>query len=206
MTAIIKWLMAIALLTITTADAQTETPRVRMETSKGAIVIALDPQAAPKTVANFLAYVESGFYDNTIFHRVIKGFMIQGGGFEADMRQKRTQAAIVNEADNRLKNLAGTIAMARTSAPHSATSQFFINTVDNAFLDFKRKTNREYGYCVFGRVVEGMEVVKAIENVATAMRGGHRDVPVEPVIIQKTALVTQQLQPSQPEEPTQKKE
>jgi len=204
MTAIIKWFMAITLITITAADAQTETPRVRMETSKGAIVIALDPQAAPKTVANFLAYVESGFYDNTIFHRVIKGFMIQGGGFEADMRQKRTQAAIVNEADNGLKNLAGTIAMARTSAPHSATSQFFINTVDNAFLDFKRKTNREFGYCVFGRVVEGMEVVKAIENVATAMKGGHRDVPVEPVTIQKAVVVPPEPQPGQPEKPTQK--
>jgi len=204
MTAIIKWFMAITLITIAAADAQTETPRVRLETSKGAIVLALDPQAAPKTVANFLAYVESGFYDNTIFHRVIKGFMIQGGGFEADMRQKRTQAAIVNEADNGLKNMAGTIAMARTSAPHSATSQFFINTVDNAFLNFKRKTNREFGYCVFGRVVEGMEVVKAIENVATAMKGGHRDVPVEPVTIQKAVVVTPEPQPGQPEKPTQK--
>ena len=162
---------------------------VRLETSLGTIVIALDSKAAPKTVDNFLAYVRDGFYNGTIFHRVIRGFMIQGGGFTETMQQKATQAAIKNEADNGLKNLRGTVAMARTSDPDSATAQFFINTVDNAPLDFTAKDGRGWGYCVFGRVVEGMDVVDAIEKEPTTFRGGAGDVPVRTVIIKKAVVV-----------------
>jgi peptidyl-prolyl cis-trans isomerase B (cyclophilin B) len=171
------------------AHADKSSPRVRMETSMGAIIIELNAQAAPKTVANFLDYVRDGFYDNTIFHRVIKSFMIQGGGFTPMMQQKTTRPPVVNEADNGLKNDAGTIAMARTNAPHSATSQFFISTKNNDFLNHKAKTARDWGYCVFGRVIEGMAVVKAIENVKTTTKFGYGDVPVEPVIIQKAILI-----------------
>jgi peptidyl-prolyl cis-trans isomerase B (cyclophilin B) len=171
------------------AQAQTEAPRVQLDTSKGAIVIELNSQAAPKTTANFLAYVQSGFYANTIFHRVIKGFMIQGGGFTADMRQKPTQPPVANEADNGLKNSVGTIAMARTNDPHSATAQFFINAADNAFLDYKGKNARDWGYCVFGRVIQGLEVVRAIEALPTTLRSGHRDVPAEMVIIKSATLL-----------------
>jgi len=166
-----------------------EQTKVRLETSLGTIVIALDSQAAPKTVDNFLAYVRDGFYNGTIFHRVIRGFMIQGGGFTETMQQKTTQAPIPNEADNGLKNLRGTVAMARTSDPHSATAQFFINTVDNAPLDFTAKDGRGWGYCVFGRVVEGMDVVDAIEKEPTTFRNGAGDVPVQTVIIKKAAVV-----------------
>ncbi len=162
--------------------------KVRLETNLGVIVIALDSQAAPKTVDNFLAYVRDGFYNGTIFHRVIRGFMIQGGGFTETMQQKATQAPIPNEADNGLKNLRGTVAMARTSDPHSATAQFFINTVDNAPLDFTGKDGRGWGYCVFGRVVEGMDVVDAIEKEPTTFRGGAGDVPVRTVIIKKAVV------------------
>lgn len=169
--------------------AQDQAPRVVMETSHGNIVIELDPEAAPLTTANFIAYVQSGFYDGTVFHRVIKGFMIQGGGLTSDMRQKATQAPVVNEADNGLKNEVGTIAMARTQDPHSATAQFFINVADNTALDHKRKTSAGWGYCVFGRVVEGMDVVRAIETVATTSRAGHRDVPAEAVLIKRAAMV-----------------
>ncbi|MEJ2038568.1 MAG: peptidylprolyl isomerase [Desulfosarcinaceae bacterium] len=154
-----------------------------METNKGVITLSLDQEKAPKTVANFLAYVDKGFYDGTVFHRVIKGFMIQGGGLTPDMQPKPTDAPIVNEADNGLKNSIGTIAMARTSQPHSATSQFFINTANNVFLNHRAKTSQGWGYCVFGRVVDGMDVVHAIEQVRTGMRHGHKDVPVEPVVI-----------------------
>ncbi len=146
-------------------------PRVMLETSKGVIVLELDAKAAPKTVENFLGYVREGFYDGTVFHRVIRGFMVQGGGFTQDMQQKSTHAPIENEANNGLLNKRGTVAMARTMDPHSATAQFFINTVDNSFLDHSEKTSRGWGYCVFGKVVEGMEVVDAIEaeeNAATA--------------------------------------
>ncbi|MFY9399379.1 MAG: peptidylprolyl isomerase [Desulfomonilia bacterium] len=170
------------------AEAGTKAPRVRLETSRGNIVLELDRAKAPKTVENFLALVESGFYDGTIFHRVIKGFMIQGGGLTEDMRQKPTGSPVPNEADNGLKNLRGTIAMARTQDPHSAMSQFFINTVDNAFLDFKGKTLDGWGYCVFGRVVEGMEVVDAIEGFPTTSRGMYRDVPVAPIVIRKASM------------------
>lgn len=158
-------------------------PKVRLITSKGVIVIELDRQAAPKTVENFLKYVDSGFYAGTIFHRVIKGFMIQGGGLLEDMNMKSTNSPIPNEADNGLKNLRGSIAMARTQDPNSATSQFFINTVDNEFLNHKGKTAQGWGYCVFGRVVEGLEVVDAIEGMPTTSRAGFRDVPAEPVVI-----------------------
>lgn len=186
-----NWLLVIGLVAviISHAHAGEEAPRVAMETSQGTIVIQLNPQAAPQTAANFLAYVESGFYDNTIFHRVIKGFMIQGGGFSPDMRQKTTRAPIANEADNGLKNVTGTIAMARTRDPHSATAQFFINAADNGFLDHTSRTEAGWGYCVFGRVIEGMETVRAIETVPTTIRGGHRDVPSEPVVIKRMAVL-----------------
>lgn len=176
------------LMAASTVMAQPEAPQVTMETSKGVIVIELAPQAAPKTTANFLAYAKDGYYDGTIFHRVIKGFMIQGGGMTPDMQGKPTRPPIVNEADNGLKNTEGTIAMARTGDPHSATSQFFINTADNAFLDHQTaKDPRGWGYCVFGRVVKGMDVVRAIENVKTSQRAGHDDVPVAPVMITKVS-------------------
>jgi len=157
--------------------------RVRLETTLGNITLELDKTAAPKTVANFLSYVESGFYKDTLFHRVIKGFMIQGGGLDERMDRKPTRDQILNEADNGLKNLTGTIAMARTSSPHSATSQFFINTADNDSLDHRNKTTRGYGYCVFGKVVDGMDVVRKIENVDTISRAGRNDVPIDLVMI-----------------------
>jgi cyclophilin family peptidyl-prolyl cis-trans isomerase len=160
--------------------------KVTMDTSKGVIRLELDADKAPLTVANFVEYANAGFYDNTIFHRVIPGFMIQGGGFDPDMQQKTTRAAIKNEAGNGLKNLTGTIAMARTSDPHSATAQFFINTVDNAGLDKPKPDG--WGYAVFGRVVEGMDTVSAIEKVPTGVSRGMRDVPVEAVIINKVTV------------------
>lgn len=169
--------------------ANSSSPRIRLETNLGVIVLELDSEAAPKTVENFLNYVKDGFYDGTIFHRVIRGFMIQGGGFAANMQQKPTRGPITNEADNGLKNRRGTVAMARTMSPHSATAQFFINTVDNAFLDHKRKNMEDWGYCVFGKVVEGMNVVGAIESVPTTTKAGHRDVPVSPVVIEKAVVV-----------------
>jgi len=164
-------------------------PRVALETSKGKIVLELDSEKAPKTVENFLTYVESGFYDGTVFHRVIPDFMIQGGGFTADLKQKPTRAPIENEADNGVKNERGTVAMARTNDPNSATAQFFINLVDNHFLDHTGKNIRGWGYAVFGRVVEGMEVVDAIAKVSTTQRGMLQDVPAEAVVIQKATVV-----------------
>ena len=165
------------------------TQTVEMQTSAGTIRIELDDERAPDSAANFVDYVRRGHYDGTVFHRVIKGFMIQGGGFDADMKQKPTAAPIRNEAANGLRNQRYTLAMARTSAPHSATAQFFINTVDNGFLDFKSETPQGWGYAVFGRVVDGTEVVDAIESVATGSRGGHADVPVEPVVIRRAVVV-----------------
>ena len=156
---------------------------VEMETSAGTIHIELDEEKAPLSAQNFLDYVRKGLYDGTIFHRVIKGFMLQGGGFDADMQQKPTEAPIQNEANNGLKNKRYTLAMARTSAPHSATSQFFINTVDNGFLDFTAESAQGWGYAVFGRVVKGTEVVDAIEKVRTGNKSGHTDVPLEAVTI-----------------------
>jgi peptidyl-prolyl cis-trans isomerase B (cyclophilin B) len=163
--------------------------RVALETSKGRIVIELDGKRAPKSAANFLAYVRAGHYDGTIFHRVIRGFMVQGGGFDAEMRQKPTSPPVENEADNGLKNERGTVAMARTNDPHSATAQFFVNTVDNRPLDFRSKSAQGWGYAVFGRVVEGMEVVDAIEGVRTTSHGPFRDVPAETVTITKAYVV-----------------
>ncbi len=156
---------------------------VRLHTSLGTITLELDAAKAPATVANFLEYVNSGHYTNTVFHRVIDGFMIQGGGFEPGMKQKPTRAPIQNEAANGLKNKAYTVAMARTPDPHSASAQFFINVADNDFLDFRAATPNEFGYCVFGRVVEGQDVVDKIRKVTTGSRGMHRDVPVEDVVI-----------------------
>ena len=161
--------------------------KVKIATNLGDIVIELDTSKAPKTTQNFLDYVRDGFYDGTIFHRVIDGFMIQGGGFESGMKQKKTRTAIENEADNGLNNTTGTVAMARRSDPHSATSQFFINANDNAFLDFKTKTPEGWGYCVFARVVQGMDVVARIRKVQTTSRAGHDDVPVEEVVIESAS-------------------
>jgi peptidyl-prolyl cis-trans isomerase B (cyclophilin B) len=162
---------------------------VQLETSKGPIRLELDDEKAPETVRNFIDYVRQGHYDGTAFHRVIKGFMIQGGGFEPGMRQKPTGAPIRNEAANGLKNDRYTIAMARTSAPHSASAQFFINAKNNDFLNFTSESAQGWGYAVFGRVVEGREVVDAIEQVKTGSRMGHDDVPVEDVTIVRATVV-----------------
>ncbi|MSQ58242.1 MAG: peptidyl-prolyl cis-trans isomerase [Betaproteobacteria bacterium] len=158
---------------------------VNLHTNFGVISIELDAEKAPVTVANFLEYVRSGFYTNTVFHRVIDGFMIQGGGFELGMKEKTSGANIKNEAANGLKNSAYTVAMARTPDPHSASSQFFINATDNDFLDYRAPTPQEFGYCVFGKVVSGTEVVDQIKKVKTGTKGFHRDVPVDDVVITK---------------------
>ncbi|MEM7481199.1 MAG: peptidylprolyl isomerase [Acidobacteriota bacterium] len=163
-------------------------PRVVLDTSLGPIVLELNAEAAPKTVANFIEYVESGHYDGTIFHRVIDGFMIQAGGFTADMQQKPTREPIANEADNGLKNARGTIAMARTMNPDSASAQFFINTANNRSLNHRDKSIQGWGYAVFGEVVEGMEVVSAISGVKTTGKAGHQDVPVEAVVINSAKM------------------
>jgi peptidyl-prolyl cis-trans isomerase B (cyclophilin B) len=163
--------------------------QVEMQTSAGTLRIELDDEKAPQSVANFLAYATAGHYENTVFHRVIKGFMLQGGGFEAGMKQKPTQPPIANEANNGLKNKRYTLAMARTSDPHSATSQFFINTVDNGFLDFRAENAQGWGYAVFGRVVQGMEVVEAIEAMATGRKGFHDDVPLVDVVIERVTEI-----------------
>ncbi|HRH14799.1 MAG TPA: peptidylprolyl isomerase [Azonexus sp.] len=162
---------------------------IKLTTNHGAITLDLNAEKAPKTVANFLAYVEAGHYDNTVFHRVIKNFMIQGGGFDTEMNQKKTNPTIENEAENGLKNKRGTVAMARTGDPHSATAQFFINTVDNDFLDFKSPSGQGWGYCVFGEVSEGMDVVDKIRAVRTGNKGFHQDVPLDDVIIEKAEVV-----------------
>ena len=182
-------LFVFMIILMTASNLQAETTMVRMDTSKGAITLELDAGKSPATVANFLTYVREGFYDGTIFHRVIGNFMIQGGGFTEDMNQKPTHAPVKNEANNGLSNNNGTIAMARTSSPHSATAQFFINVKDNRFLNFSGETGQGWGYAVFGTVTEGMDVVNAIKNVATASRGSYDDVPVEAVIIEKVSIV-----------------
>jgi cyclophilin family peptidyl-prolyl cis-trans isomerase len=185
------FLTAMALLLMAPVGyAQAASPRVKLETSMGVIVVELAPHRAPRTVENFLQYVNDGFYDGTIFHRVIKSFMIQGGGMTEEMVPKPTRPPIPNEADNGLKNRRGSIAMARTGDPHSATAQFFINTVDNDALDYREKTMSGWGYCVFGRVVQGMDVVFSIEVVETGRRGGYQDVPLEPVVIEKATVIT----------------
>jgi len=162
---------------------------IKLHTNFGVIGLELDAEKAPETVKNFISYVEAGHYDNTIFHRVINGFMIQGGGFEPGMKQKDTQAPIKNEADNGLKNDVYTIAMARTNDPHSATAQFFINVKNNDFLNFTSASASGWGYCVFGKVVEGTEVVDQIKGVKTGRSGFHQDVPVEDVIIERAEIV-----------------
>ena len=165
------------------------TKTVELQTTAGTIRLELDDAKAPITVANFLEYVKAGHYDGTIFHRVIKGFMVQGGGFESGMKQKPTKGEIQNEANNGLKNDKYTIAMARTSAPHSASAQFFINGTDNDFLNFKSESAQGWGYAVFGKVVAGSEVVDAIEKVKTGRKGFHDDVPLEDVVITKAVEV-----------------
>ncbi|WP_300523485.1 peptidylprolyl isomerase [Aminiphilus sp.] len=162
---------------------------IRLETSKGDIVLELDAERAPKTAENFLAYVKEGFYDGTVFHRVIDGFMIQGGGFDETMTQKPTRDPVENEANNGLKNEAYTVAMARTKDPHSATAQFFINVKDNAFLNHTAQNVQGWGYAVFGRVVEGKDVVDAIKTVDTGSVGFFQDVPLEPVVILKASVI-----------------
>ncbi len=164
---------------------------IRIKTNLGDITLTLFEDKAPETCKNFLSYVNDGFYNETIFHRVIKGFMIQGGGFTPDMDQKTTGNPVKNEADNEEKNLTGTIAMARTSDPHSATAQFFINVSDNDFLNFRSATPSGWGYCVFGKVTDGMDTVRAIENVATGNRAGHQDVPEDAVIIEKIEVLSE---------------
>jgi len=162
---------------------------IKLHTNHGVIGVELDADKAPESAKNFLAYAEAGHYDNTIFHRVIKGFMVQGGGFEPGMKQKPCNAPIKNEADNGLKNDCYTLAMARTSDPHSATAQFFINVADNDFLNFTAPSGNGWGYCVFGKVVEGADVVDKIRAVRTGSKGGHQDVPVEDVIIERAEVI-----------------
>lgn len=163
--------------------------KVRLETSSGNIDLQLDAEDAPQTVANFIDYVNAGFYDGTLFHRVISGFMIQGGGFETGMHQKQPRSPIQNEADNGARNNKGTIAMARTSDPHSATAQFFINCTDNDFLNFRGKSPDKWGYCVFGKVIDGIDVVETIEGVATTARAGHQDVPTHDVLLERARVI-----------------
>jgi len=162
---------------------------VKLHTNHGVITIELDEKRAPLTAANFLQYVRDGHYGNTVFHRVIDGFMIQGGGFEPGMKQKPTRAPVKNEADNKLKNATYTVAMARTSDPHSASAQFFINVADNAFLDHTAPTPQGWGYCVFGKVTAGTEVVDKIKSVKTGRSGMHQDVPAEDVVIEKAEVI-----------------
>ena len=166
-------------------------PVVELDTNMGAIVIELNEEKAPKTVENFLNYVKSGHYDGTIFHRIIDGFMIQGGGMDAEMNEKPTNAPVENEADNGLKNNAGTIAMARTQDPHSATSQFFINVKDNDFLNHSGKNMQGWGYTVFGKVTSGMDVIEKMRGVPTGRFGMHADVPKEPVVINSATIITE---------------
>jgi cyclophilin family peptidyl-prolyl cis-trans isomerase len=188
-----RWLIAFAVVlsfNAVAAEAKKMNPQVRLTTSAGVIEIELDAAKAPVTVTNFLEYVDAGHYNGVIFHRVIPNFMIQGGGFAPGMKEKPTRKPIENEADNGLKNLAGTIAMARTSEPHSASAQFFINAKDNDFLNHRSKTMQGWGYAVFGKVTQGMDVVKKIEKVATGNKGGHGDVPVTDVVITKVERIS----------------
>ena len=181
-------LLLAAAFAVSGLTAQAET-LAEIDTNYGTIKLSLDEQRAPKTVANFVRYAEKGFYNNTVFHRVIDGFMIQGGGMTPDMGEKATRDSIQNEAQNGLKNDKYTIAMARTGNPHSATSQFFINLADNDFLNHKDQSPQGYGYAVFGKVTDGFDVVDAIENVATKRHGYHDDVPVKPVIIRRVNIL-----------------
>lgn len=171
------------------AEEQNRNPQVRLKTNKGDITLTLYEGKAPETVANFLSYVKEGHYDGTVFHRVITDFMIQGGGFDEEMNHKATKKPIKNEADNGVTNKRGTIAMARTADVNSATAQFFINVVDNPFLNHRGESRAEYGYCVFGEVTDGMDVVDIIRHIPTKQKGMHQNVPVEPVVILKAELI-----------------
>lgn len=183
--------------TFTFTAVAENSPKVRLQTSMGDIVLELDSVKAPKSVENFLSYVNEGFYNGTVFHRVIDGFMIQGGGFTEDLQRKPTKAPIENEADNGLKNDRGTIAMARTNNPNSATAQFFINVVNNDFLNFRNKSVRGWGYAVFGKVIEGMDVVDKIRKTPTGPSGPFRqDVPKIPVVIQSASVIASAPQPA----------
>ena len=173
------------------APKELKNVQIIIDTSMGAITAELDSAKAPGTVSNMLSYIDAKFYDATIFHRVIDGFMIQGGGFTRDMIQKKNQAPIKNEADNGLHNARGTLAMARTMIVDSATSQFFINLIDNSFLDFKSKTDAGWGYCVFGKVIEGMDVVDKIRGVPTGNKAGHQNVPQTPILIKKATILSE---------------
>jgi len=183
------WMFGMILPLQSSAAGRNDVVHVRMTTSLGTIDLNLDRARAPETVANFLRYADEGFYNGTIFHRVIPDFMIQGGGFTPAMTQKQTHAPIRNEADNGLKNIIGTIAMARTGDPHSATAQFFINTKNNYFLDYQSKTQQGWGYAVFGEVTTGMRTVRKIEAVQTTTKRGLQNVPVEDVVIRKVELI-----------------
>ena len=183
-------ILAIAIILATTGTTMAAgKPIVTFKTNMGDFSVQLEPKKAPKTVANFLQYVKDGHYDGTIFHRVINNFMVQGGGFNTDMRQKTTEAPIDNEANNGLKNNRGTIAMARTMDPHSATAQFFINVSDNDFLNHTAENMQGWGYAVFGQVVEGQEVLDKIRVVPTGSQAGHQDVPVDPVVIESVTVL-----------------
>jgi cyclophilin family peptidyl-prolyl cis-trans isomerase len=183
----IHWLAALSLTGAVGATTAAEAPRVALKTNMGEIVLELYPEKAPKSVANFLQYVKSGHYNGTIFHRVIENFMIQGGGFDKDMKQKPTASPIENEAKNGLKNEMYTVAMARTSAPHSATAQFFINTRENGFLDYPGQDG--WGYTVFGKVVKGTDVINKIRTVETSSSGMHQNVPAKPVVIESASVI-----------------
>ncbi len=182
-------LLLLPFLAAVTASAQSANPSVVVKTSMGSFTIELFQDKAPDTVKNFLLYVDEGFYGGTIFHRVIDGFMVQGGGLDANMTKKQTRKPIVNEAGNKLKNTVGTVAMARTGEPNSATAQFFVNVKDNAFLDYRDSSADGIGYCVFGKVTSGMDVVEKIKAVPTGVKGGMRDVPVTPVVIESVTRV-----------------
>lgn len=183
-----RFLLTVGLLCIASLGHAADEVRVRLDTSHGDVLLELDPARAPATVENFLNYVRDGFYDGTVFHRVIPGFMVQGGGFTAELQQKPTGAAIRNEADNGLRNTTGSIAMARTADPHSATAQFFINVADNDFLDHRSPDARGWGYAVFGRVIEGMQVVERIVAIPTVQRGPLTDLPGETVTIERATI------------------
>lgn len=176
---------------VISGDIVMSQPQVELNTSKGRIVLELNSEKAPKTVANFLEYVRTGHYDGVIFHRVIDNFMIQGGGFDTSFKEKATRDAIENEADNGLSNDFGTIAMARTSAPHSASAQFFINVKDNGFLNHSGKNPQGWGYAVFGKVVDGLDVIDSIKGVKTGNRGHHADVPVEDIVIESAKIIAE---------------
>jgi peptidyl-prolyl cis-trans isomerase A (cyclophilin A)/peptidyl-prolyl cis-trans isomerase B (cyclophilin B) len=182
-------LLLLPLLAAFTASAQTPNPSVVVKTSMGSFTIELFADKAPETVKNILRYVDEGFYAGTLFHRVIDGFMIQGGGLDREMNRKETRAGVVNEAGNKLKNVVGTVAMARTGDPNSATSQFFVNVSDNAALDYRDSSREGIGYCVFGKVVQGMDVVEKIKAVPTGVKNGMRDVPLTPVVIESITRV-----------------